>query len=153
MILKSLLAAAGVVAVAACSPSGGDASGADAESAAGITVEDAWVRAPLAGRDATVGFFIIRNAGAADRLVAASCTCAERVGLHTHVHAAGGVMRMEPVDFYPAPANGEHTLTTGGDHLMLFGVAPDLGDTVDLTLTFEHAGDVTVSADVRALGE
>lgn len=152
MTIRIILAAtASVMLAAACSPSGGETAPPE------LTIDDAWVRPPLGGRNVASGYFTVRNAGGADRLVAARCTCAETTELHTHVHV-GDVMRMEPVAGYDVPAHGELAIVPGGHHLMFFGLAMDLmsgsADTgpVDIVLVFERAGEVAVRADVRRLG-
>ena len=45
-------------------------------------------------------------------------------------------------------------LESGGAHIMLFGLTGDLkpGQTVELTLTFERAGEVTIAAEIHAPG-
>jgi len=152
MTIRMILAAtASVMLAAACSPTGGETAPPE------LTIEDAWVRPPLGGRDVASGYFTVRNAGGADRLVAARCTCAETTELHTHVRV-GDVMRMEPVAGYDVPAHGELEIVPGGHHLMFFGLAMDLmpgsadASPVDIVLVFERAGEIAVRADVRRLG-
>ncbi|NCX55288.1 MAG: copper chaperone PCu(A)C [Rhodobacterales bacterium] len=43
-----------------------------------------------------------------------------------------------------------HALKRGGDHVMFMGLTRSLehGDKFELTLTFEHAGDVTLTVPV-----
>jgi copper(I)-binding protein len=59
---------------------------------------------------------------------------------------------MYPVSSIPIPANGSQTLQPGGYHLMLMDPvnAPAVGDKVELDLTFQNAGKVTVQAAVVA---
>lgn len=63
----------------------------------------------------------------------------------------GGMMTMQPVDSIEVPADGSVALEPGGYHVMLLDVKKELvpGDTIEVTLTFERAGEVTVTADVR----
>lgn len=65
---------------------------------------------------------------------------------------SGEMMRMEPIARLEIPAGGTVQLAPGGYHIMLIGLTKDLnvGDTVQVTLKFENAGDVTVTAQVRA---
>ena len=60
-------------------------------------------------------------------------------------------MTMQPVDSIELPAGEEVSLEPGGYHIMLLDlVAPlEVGDTFDIVLTFENAGEVTVTAEVR----
>ena len=62
-----------------------------------------------------------------------------------------GAMTMQPVDSIELPAGEEVALEPGGYHIMLLDlVAPlEVGDTFEITLTFENAGEVTVTAEVR----
>jgi len=117
-----------------------------------ITVHDPYARSssPVARTGAV--FMLIENAGATeDRLIGAETPAADRAELHTHVEAAGGVMRMVKIeDGLAVPAGGSHRLARGGDHVMLMGLTAPLadGDTVLLTLIFERAGEITVDVPV-----
>jgi len=63
----------------------------------------------------------------------------------------GGMMTMQPVDSVPVLAGETVELKPGGFHVMLLDVQKELvpGDTIEVTLTFELAGEVTVTAEVR----
>ena len=96
---------------------------------------------------------MIGNAGAADRLVAASGDVAERIELHTHT-MDGNIMKMRRVDAVEVPANGSVALQPGGFHIMLIGLKKPLqeGGSFPLTLTFEKAGTVDVEVAVEGVG-
>lgn len=98
----------------------------------------------------SAAYMTIRNSGAADNLISASTDVAGKVELHTVV-ADGDVMRMEQVEKIEVPANGEALLKPGGFHVMLLEVKQDLkvGDTIDLSLTFEKAGTITLKVPVQ----
>ncbi|MCS6842487.1 MAG: copper chaperone PCu(A)C [Roseiflexus sp.] len=100
----------------------------------------------------SAAYMVIRNTGSQpDKLIAASSDVAKTVELHTVVEE-GGVMRMRQVEGgIEIPANGEVVLKPGGFHVMLIGLTRDLnvGDKVQLTLTFEKAGQIPVTAEVR----
>ena len=76
---------------------------------------------------------------------------------HHHRHGGrgddmgGGMMTMQPVESIPVPAGETVALEPGGYHVMLLDVKKVLavGDTIDVTLTFEKAGEVTTTAEVR----
>ena len=116
---------------------------------ADILVEDAYARA--SNMMAGAAFMTITNTGDADdRLLSAASAAAERVELHTHV-MDGDVMRMIEVEEGFAIAAGEtHALARGGDHVMFMGLAAPFEDgaTVEVTLTFEQAGEVVVEIPV-----
>jgi hypothetical protein len=92
----------------------------------------------------------IRNAGEADRLVAASSAVTTSIELHTH-REANGVMRMERVEAVDVPAGGTVTFAPGGLHLMLFGWTGS-GAEAPITLRFEKAGEVIVPFAIQAPG-
>lgn len=62
-----------------------------------------------------------------------------------------GMMTMQPVESIPVPAGETVELKPGGYHVMLLEVKKVLavGDTIDVTLTFEKAGEITTTAEVR----
>ena len=118
-----------------------------------VTVEDAWARATPPGAKIAAGYLTIRNAGAADRLVAASSPAAEKVETHVTIKD-GDVSRMREVNGYAVPAKGTLQLTPAGSHLMLVNIKAPLeeGEKVPLVLRFEKAGEVKTELAVRPLG-
>jgi copper(I)-binding protein len=87
-----------------------------------------------------------------DALVSASSTAADRVEIHT-MTMDGDVMRMRDVKSVPiAPGRAIMMSPPMGYHLMLVGLHAPLvaGQTIPLTLQFEHAGRVDVTVDVEA---
>jgi copper(I)-binding protein len=99
-------------------------------------------------------FLTIRNTGnSADRLLSASSPLPSAAELHTTVRD-GDVMRMQPVQAIEVPAGGSVTLRPGGLHLMLVGLSAPMrvGEAVPVTLTFEHAGAITVQVPVQPAG-
>jgi periplasmic copper chaperone A len=88
-----------------------------------------------------------------DALISASTDAAETVELHTVEQTPDGVMKMRPVEQIDVPAGGEQQLKPGGFHVMLLGITRDLneGETVDLTLVFENAGELTLSLPVQMM--
>jgi len=163
--LGGLLAAALVVAVVAagCS-SGGSAS---------IKVTNPWARASSATAAAGAAYMTIQNTGtAADALVGASSPAAKTTEVHETVAmqsaapsagmgmgspdpsasaAPGGMMGMQPVARLEIPAGGTVELKPGSYHIMLIDLTKELkpGDKIEITLTFEKAGEIKVSAEVR----
>ncbi|MEQ8354390.1 MAG: copper chaperone PCu(A)C [Kiloniellaceae bacterium] len=118
-----------------------------------LTIEHPWARASAGPVGNGAAFFVIRNAGASDRLVAVASELAERAELHQN-SMAGDIMRMRPVEAVEVPAGGTASLQPGGHHIMLIGLHKALkeGDRFALTLTFEKAGEVTVQIAVEAVG-
>jgi copper(I)-binding protein len=116
-----------------------------------VTVRDAWVREPVGDRKDTAAFAVVENNGATTRaIVSATADVSDKVELH-EMKMVGAMMRMTPVKQIEIPAGGKVELKPGGLHVMLFGLkrTPRAGDTVDLTLTFDDATTVSVTAAVR----
>jgi periplasmic copper chaperone A len=166
--LGGLLAATLIVAsVAAGCSSGGGAS---------ITVTEPWARASSAMAAAGAAYMKIENTGsAADALIGASSPAATTVEVHETVamgsempaasdgmgmespmpsasgEMGGGMMGMQPIARLEIPAGGTVELKPGSYHIMLIGLRQDLvpGDKIEITLEFEKAGEITVTAEVR----
>jgi len=97
-------------------------------------------------------YFTIRNAGhAGDRLLRVSSHVAASAELHA-MQMDGNLMKMRALPSLDIPAGATVTLASGGYHVMLVGLAHPLaaGSHVPLTLTFEKAGSIDVSAAVEA---
>jgi len=150
------LASAILLVVAACSSGSGTASASATPASmtpAAPTVSDAWVRPPMGPDRPAAGYLTITNPGGeADALLSVSSPIATSVEIHETTPDASGMMAMHPVERIEIQAGGSATLEPGGYHLMLMGVTemPAVGETVELTLTFEKAGDVVVQAEVKA---
>ena len=73
------------------------------------------------------------------------------MGSDTTMAMGAGQMVMREVDHIDIPAGEMVMLKPGGYHVMLIDlVAPlEIGQTFDVTLTFEKAGDVIVPVEVR----
>jgi periplasmic copper chaperone A len=155
----------------------GDDDGGSSSSAA-VTVTDAWARTSPAMATVGAAYMTLESADG-DSLVAASVdpsvaakveihetTMAETsdttmamggsdttaMGMGSDTTAAGsGAMTMQPVDSVPLPAGEPVSFAPGGYHLMLLDLAEPLtvGETIEITLTFEKAGTQTVAAEVR----
>lgn len=150
-----------------------------AAEAAEVTVSDVWARPveDLTAMDTSAIYMVIEGGDEADALLEASVPSdvAGTVELHETVAAedgdmttttmmdgdmttttmggemGGGMMSMQPVGSIEVPADGSVALEPGGYHVMLLDVKKELvpGDTIEVTLTFERAGEVTATAEVR----
>ena len=149
MSTTRLLAAAVLVSALATSAFAGDVKLGD------LTILAPWSRATPKGADVAVGYLVIRNDGAApDMLTGGSAAFADAVELH-EMSVDKGVMRMrEFPDGLVIPAHGQVTLKPNGFHLMFAGLKRALikGETVKVSLTFAHAGAISVDFPVRAIG-
>ena len=114
-----------------------------------IEVMHPWARPTLPNRPG-VAYFGVHNLGAAaDRLIGARAEGVDKVELHK-AEQKDGIMTMAPVDALEIPAGGMAHLGPGGLHLMMFGIDPPLkeGDTLEMTLIFEAAGEVAITVPV-----
>lgn len=128
-----------------------------------ISVEDPWLRptgpATATGHDGhnsagnSAAYLTIRNGATADRLLRVETDDAASAEVHETI-IVDNVARMEPVGALEIPANGSVELRPGGYHIMLTDVRRQLavGESVEITLVFEHAGEVQVQASVQELG-
>ena len=118
----------------------------------GIEIRDAWAAPTPGGVTVSAGYLtIVNHTQADDHLIGVSSTRANSVDVHT-MRMADGVMEMRPAGEIIIPAGGTLTLAPGGLHLMFMNVSPPfaLGDTIPVTLHFEHGGDVDAPLPVRA---
>lgn len=119
-----------------------------------LTIESPWSRATAPSQPVGGAFLTIHNHGATpDRLIAASSPIAGGASLHKTVND-NGVVRMRPAQAIEVPALGMVSLEPGSFHIMLMGLTQPLkkGGSIPITLTFEHAGDITIQADILAAG-
>lgn len=132
-----------VTSVASCGHGGGGT---------GVAIRDARIPMP-AGSDAAL-YFTVVNHGTADRLVAVHTAVTAHAQLHRTV-TDGGLVHMEPVtDGLVVPAHENVVFAPGGLHVMLLDAKPmTMGESVPVTLVFDHAGDVTVRATVVAAAD
>ena len=110
---------------------------------------------PVNGKTAAVRMEIDNSTGTTDRLVSASSDAAKTVTLHRSTTDDQDRSVMEAVPSVAVPAGEEVRFEAGGLHVMLSGFRRPLevGDVVDLTLVFQHAGLMTVDATVVPIGE
>jgi hypothetical protein len=153
--------------VAACSGAAGD-----------IKVSEPWARTSPMVAGAGAAYMVIENTGsAADFLLGGSSDVAKAVEVHETVAmesvapmesagmggtespmasdggmaTGGSMMGMQKMDRLEIPAGGSVELKPGSYHIMLIDLTRELkaGEKIDLTLKFEKAGDVKVTAEVR----
>ncbi len=122
-----------------------------ASAAESIAILDAYARF-LPGAKAGAIYLTIENHAAVDeQLLSVQTDVADKADLHRSMLTADGMMTMAPLpDGLPIDASGRITLATGGDHIMVTGLKahPSNGDMIVLTLTFRHAGTITLTLPV-----
>ena len=145
---------AGALLLSAC---GGGMAGGDAEhmDGEGVEAHDYWARAAMAGGN-SAAYMLLHNHGTeADALIGASSDVADAVEIHLSQMNADGTMEMIQQEKIDLPADGEVELKPGSYHVMFIGLKKDLavGDEFTLTLTFEKAGEVTITVPVKDAAE
>ena len=118
-----------------------------------IEVRDGYLITSRPNAPTAAAFMELANSGDQDdRLVSAASEAASMVALHTHEVDDNGVARMGEIEGgLPLGAGISHALERGGDHIMLMGLTRPLndGDTVQVTLTFERAGEISIDLPVN----
>ncbi len=116
-----------------------------------LKVEEAWAR-PAIGPNGAV--YLTIEGGATDTAltaVSASTDVAAAVEIHQTVIRDNGAMGMTRIPRLEVPAESTLIMVPGGMHIMLIDLAKPLalGDTFDVTLTFESGTDLTSTVEVR----
>ncbi len=113
----------------------------------------AWARATPGGVTDGALYLVVKEGAAADAIVGVATPVAAMAMLHISENDHG-VMKMRDVDQVPLPAGATTTMRPGGTHVMLMDLAHPLraGDSFPVTVTFQHAAPVTVTATVARIG-
>ena len=101
-----------------------------------ITIQQAYVRAPLGGRDVTAGYFQLKM-DIDDRLIGAASPAVSSIEIHDHLEIDGR-MAMRRQEFVKVKANETLVFEPGGLHLMFFG-AEQLANTEELSVNLFFA--------------
>jgi copper(I)-binding protein len=115
-----------------------------------IQVTDVWARPGLQEGNTGVFFIIDNPASTEDRLLSAQSSIAAIVELHK-TEMKDDVMQMIKQDYVDIPANGQVIFKPGDLHVMLIDLSSPLnvGDTFEITLVFEHSGEITLEVPVQ----
>ena len=119
-----------------------------------IVIEKPWARATPKGAEVGVGYLTILNNGAAPDTLTGGSAGFATVEIH-ETKTEGGVMKMaEMTNGLDIPAHGTIRFAPGGYHVMFTHLTKPLtkGEKVQATLTFAHAGPVTVDFNVEGVG-
>lgn len=123
------------------------------DACARLHVLGGWARAAGAGMPNSAAYALLLNlTDTDDVLLSVNSDAADAVELHEMAMGANDVMQMRPVEGgISVPAGSYVQLQPGGFHVMLIGLTQplDADTTLDLTLTFAEAGDVTLTVPVR----
>ena len=140
-----------LVGTAACGSSSGTTAAAGTQVADGtMSVRSATIDWPANPSVAAVRMVVHNGTDTADSLIGVGSPIAASTSIHRSQTDSQGRSTMAPVTKLALPARSSVTFEPNGLHVMLTGITKDIqvGDTVPLTLTFEHARPITVSAKV-----
>ena len=114
-----------------------------------VTIENAWIRAPVAGQTVTAGYCDIRNSGG-EPVTIVGFAGPMRTELH-ETRDENGMARMRPVRALTVAPWSTTRLAPGGKHLMLFGAGElaGAGPEAQVTLRAELATGETLPARFR----
>jgi copper(I)-binding protein len=126
----------------------------------GMRVEGAWARrAPMMESSGPKGgsgngaiYATLVNPGKErDALISATSDAAGAVEIHESYQDMGMMMMMRPVKTIEVPAGGKVEMKPGGYHIMLLNLKRELkaGQTVNVILRFQKAGNIPVSAEIK----
>jgi copper(I)-binding protein len=117
-----------------------------------ISVYGAWARPADAGAESAAYLTITNGQLQDDTLVGASSPIAASAAVHQTTSDDSGMTGMHPVPSVVIRAGQTLVMEPGGYHVMLTGLQQPLtvGNTFQLTLTFEKTGPVSVAVEVRA---
>lgn len=123
------------------------------EEKVGLVVQHAWTP-PSATvlTDAPIYMTITNRSEAADRLISATTSIAERVAFHASARE-NGIAHMRELDMVEVPAQAPALLKPGRTHLMLIGVKKRLKlyERYSLRLVFAQFGAVDVSVTIKRI--
>ncbi len=122
-----------------------------------LRVDHAWVRlAAVPGRPAAA-YLSIHGGSEPARLVAVESRAVGSSELHRSMKMGpgGNMAGMQRLDGLDVPARSDVVFEPGGNHVMLFGVSPQVraGHRVPLSVRFEKGQPVTVQAKVVGAGD
>lgn len=139
----------------------------------GIEINDPWARPALKDGNGAAYLILENNSGADDVLLSARTDAATVVELHDVVMVdaemggegmgnnemgeggamaeEGKAMQMVRQENIPVAAGETVTFKPGSFHVMLIGLTDDLaeGDSIELTLVFAQAGEITITVPVE----
>ena len=115
-----------------------------------IVIRDTWARPGLQGGNSAVFFTVENNSAVNDQLLSADSDIASSVEVHRTI-MEDGVMKMKQQFSVPIPVNGSVIFKPGDLHIMLIDLNSDLnaGDEFDVSLQFEHAGEINLTVVVK----
>lgn len=124
-----------------------------AMAASQVLVSDAYLYAPIPGRDVAVAYWHLHNQGddtaLVDIRIPDNQRWARKAEIHRHLHR-DGMMSMQKVTDLVLPAKGQQLFEPGGYHVMVFGVKNvQVGGQIPVVLYWQDGSQQEVLLDVR----
>lgn len=125
----------------------------DAVTLGDLSIEHAWSRATIGADRPGVFYVEVTNSGTVDDALIGITTPAAGMPMLHETVVTDGVASMPHAMSVPVPAGQTVALAPGGYHGMLMGLTAAFkeGDSFPVTMTFEKAGEVTVTVEVLSL--
>lgn len=144
--LVLLVGLAGLVRGAVPQSAGGASAGSSTVDGTSLVVTGMYVREPANGVSAAAYLTVYNPTGTADQLLSVTSGAGAQTSLHTE-DADGSMQTMTGLT---VPAHGSLALTPGKGHVMIEKLYGPIkaGQSVNLQLSFAHAGQLLVTAPV-----
>lgn len=141
-----LVGLAGLVRGAVPQQAAGASASSGTDGSTGLTVGGAYVREPANGVSAAAYLTVYNPTGTADQLLSVT----SGAGAQTSLHSGDADGNMQTMTGLTVPAHGSLALTPGKGHVMIEKLYGPIkaGQSVNLQLSFAHAGQLLVTAPV-----
>jgi len=120
-----------------------------------LKADGGWLRLPAVTGNPGAAYFTVHGGSAPAILLAVGVPFASRSEIHESMAGDHGAMSMKPLEQIAIPAGQEVKFAPGGNHLMVYDIAPSIqsGTRVPLTLAFADGKRIEVQAIVIAAGD
>lgn len=120
-----------------------------------VKADGAWVRLPAVAGNPGVAYFTLHGGSEPAILLSVSAPFAIRAEMHENMKGHGGMMTMAPLKQVAVAAKTDVKFGPGGNHVMLFDLAPTLqpGTKAPLRLSFADGKTIEVSAVIIGAGD
>lgn len=120
-----------------------------------LKADGAWVRLPAVTGNPGAAYFTLHGGSEPATLLAVSAPFAIRSEMHASMKGAGGMMTMAPLKQVAVAPKTDVAFAPGGNHVMLFDIAPTLqpGAKAPLRLSFADGKTVEVQAVIVGAGD
>ena len=120
-----------------------------------LKADGAWVRLPAVAGNPGVAYFTLHGGSEPSTLLAVNAPFAIRAEMHENMKGHGGMMTMAPLKQVAVAPKAEVSFAPGGNHVMLFDLAPTLqpGGKAPLRLSFADGKTIEVQAVIIGAGD